>query len=295
MWHGSPLSVYEELSLLSFIRCGHEVELYAYAPLDAPPGVRLCEANAVVPEKEVFEYATGPAKGSYAAFSNLFRFKLLFEKGGIWADLDILCLRPLDDLPEACVGRISLGCLNQGIVKFPAGHSIPKALSEKLEALGPRLYLGQTSELFSSAVAAHRGDCEVLPPGVFYPLDWEETWRLVDPAQGEYCRSRVREARCLHWWNTAITLGIGLPKDRLPPQGSYLYDKAVEIFQRTELKAWPAESVKTWVQNFKTAQACRAQEHLARRPVTTLLKSDMKTVLRDLAELARAAKRKIFG
>ena len=92
---------FRELCLRSFLQCGHAVELYTYDEVEAPPGVRLCDANAVLPELEVFAYADGPAKGSFAAFSNLIRFKILAEKGGIWADADMLCLKPLHHLPEA--------------------------------------------------------------------------------------------------------------------------------------------------------------------------------------------------
>ena len=41
LWHGSALSIYEELSLRSFVKCGHEVEVYAYETIDVPQGVRL--------------------------------------------------------------------------------------------------------------------------------------------------------------------------------------------------------------------------------------------------------------
>ena len=86
LWHGGALSVFEELSLTSFVRCGHEVELYSYDDVSVPHGVRLCDASEIMPLSEVYSYPHGIATGSFAAFSNLFRFKLLHRKGGIWSD-----------------------------------------------------------------------------------------------------------------------------------------------------------------------------------------------------------------
>ena len=33
--------------------------------------------------------------GSVSAFSNLFRFTLLYKKGGYWIDADLLCVKPI--------------------------------------------------------------------------------------------------------------------------------------------------------------------------------------------------------
>ena len=63
LWHGSPLTVFERLSLVSFLKLGHAVEVYAYGELDVPPGVTLCDAASVLPESDVFSYSDGPAKG----------------------------------------------------------------------------------------------------------------------------------------------------------------------------------------------------------------------------------------
>ena len=47
------------------------------------------------------------AKGSFAAFSNLFRFKMLAERGGIICQRpDMLCLKPFHELPEAWAGQV---------------------------------------------------------------------------------------------------------------------------------------------------------------------------------------------
>jgi hypothetical protein len=98
LWIGTRLSLMEQLTLRSFVACGHHFVLWLYEPLehDVPPGVEVCDAAKIVPRERVFCYKAGPRPGSYAGFSDLFRYKLLYDCGGWWTDLDVACLKPLD-------------------------------------------------------------------------------------------------------------------------------------------------------------------------------------------------------
>jgi hypothetical protein len=96
LWIGRSLSNLERLAMASFLANGHPVHLYAYSHIDrVPHGVTRLDANEILPESSVFTYADGFGKGSPSAFSNRFRYKLLLERGGIYADADIVCLQPL--------------------------------------------------------------------------------------------------------------------------------------------------------------------------------------------------------
>ena len=242
LWHGSALSVYEELSLRSFVKCGHEVEVYAYEAIDVPQGVRLCDANEIIPRSEIFSYGSGLARGSFAAFSNLFRLKLLYERGGIWADSDVLCLKPMHDLPPSFVGRVSDKWLNGALLRFPQGDPVCKRLYERADALGKDIFLGQTAELITAEISDPHAGCNILPASTFYPIAAIETWKLVDPAQFGECERLSTRSYCVHWWNAVLTLSIGLGKDALPPKGSFIYEKALDVFEAASAKAWPIES-----------------------------------------------------
>jgi Glycosyltransferase sugar-binding region containing DXD motif/Alpha 1,4-glycosyltransferase conserved region len=249
MWHGSSLSVYEELSLLSFVKSGHEVELYAYDDLSHPPGVKLCDANEVLPASDVFSYKEGWGKGSFAAFSDVFRYKLLYEKGGIWADLDILCLRPLDDLPNAFVGRVSKNALGTGMIKLPTGDALGLELYQKSLALGRDFRFGEAGpDLINNVLQKGGFSCQILPPETFYPIGWNEATLLIDPSEGPNCSRRTQTSHCVHWWNT-ILKGVGLPREALPPKGSFLYSEAERVFGHSKLKAWSSDAVRLWINN----------------------------------------------
>ena len=253
LWHGTPLSIFEELSLLSFVRQGHEVELYSYEDVAVPDGVRLVDANSIMREADVFAYTSGPAKGSFAAFSNLFRFKMLAEHGGIWSDADVLCIRPFFDLPAASIGQVckfTPEYLNTAILKFPIGNAVCVDVYEHLADEGSNISLGASSELLTQAANRHRDDRELLPVDAFYPLTWKETSLLVDPDQYEKCSSMLASSYAVHWWNTAITFGLGMPKEALPSRGSYLHTKAIEVFGNDTFPAWPISVSRVWIDHF---------------------------------------------
>jgi len=100
MWIGSSLSAMELLTINSFTRQGYVFRLWAYNEINnIPQNVVVMDAGEIVAAKDVFNYNNsnkyGHGKGSYAGFSDIFRYKLLYEYGGIWVDMDLTCLAPL--------------------------------------------------------------------------------------------------------------------------------------------------------------------------------------------------------
>ena len=96
LWVGTHLSPIESYCIQSYINQGHEFHLYSYNDFPAlPKGTILKDANAIIPEQEIFRQVSGPAKGSLAAFADYFRYNLLHTKGGWWTDMDFLCLNTL--------------------------------------------------------------------------------------------------------------------------------------------------------------------------------------------------------
>lgn len=97
LWLGGPLSTLERLSLASFLHNGHAVHLYAYDDIaDVPEGTMLMDAGEIISLADMRTMTSGERHGSWAPFSNIFRYKLLHERGGIWCDTDVVCLKALD-------------------------------------------------------------------------------------------------------------------------------------------------------------------------------------------------------
>jgi hypothetical protein len=91
LWIGSRLSRFEYNSIKSYLVAGYEYHLYTYDHVDnIPPDVIIKNGNDILDKKYIFHY-----EGSIAPFSDLFRYKLLYEHGGIWTDCDIICIKEL--------------------------------------------------------------------------------------------------------------------------------------------------------------------------------------------------------
>ena len=97
LWIGRELSLMEQLSIKSFTENGHCYHLYTYEDVkNVPRGAMMLDASTIVPREQIFTLKHGHNEESLTAFSNLFRFKLLFDKGGWWVDLDVVCLKRFD-------------------------------------------------------------------------------------------------------------------------------------------------------------------------------------------------------
>lgn len=96
-WAYGKLSNLEQLSLISFVKQGYEVNLWTYGDMPNPPkGVLVKDARDILPENAVFLNQ----RGSYAGFSDLFRYAVLSSIGGLYADTDVIALKPASELPN---------------------------------------------------------------------------------------------------------------------------------------------------------------------------------------------------
>jgi len=100
LWIGKQLSELELLTINSFLNNGHQFILWTYDDIITPLPDALIVRNAgeIIPKDKVFQYRFknqfDHGKGSYAGFSDIFRYKLLYEYGGWWVDMDVTCLKP---------------------------------------------------------------------------------------------------------------------------------------------------------------------------------------------------------
>lgn len=247
-WHGSLLSAYEQLSIASFLKQGHRVEVFSYGELNLPPGATPMDAATVLPEHALSPYQAG----GIATYADLFRYKLLYERGGIWADSDVLCLRPMDALPPACVGRQDDSSVAVGVMRFPAGHALAGELYEHAAKLGPSARWAQTGPQLLTKLLPRHSDVKVLPAHAFYPIHWSQAWRLVTPEHHGRCTAIAQKSYAVHWWNE-IFRRMGMPKDKLPPQGSFLERHAAALLDG-ERETWPSAAVAAWSENFRNAR-----------------------------------------
>ena len=115
------------------------------------------DAAEILPRSRVFQYRDRP---SYAGFANFFRYKLLLERGGWWADADVVCLRPFD---------------------FPSPYVFASEPHREAPVISPAVIKApEASPLLADAWRT----CQARDPG---RLTWGETGpRLMDEAVRRY-------------------------------------------------------------------------------------------------------------
>jgi hypothetical protein len=180
----------ERLSITSFLQNGHPFHLYVYENMaGVPPGTILRDANEILPASRIFTYRE---YNTYAGFSNFFRYKLLLEKGGWWADTDTVCLRPFEFTSPLVFSserihsaEVSGGVpqVNAGVLKAPAGSAIFKDAWDFCDAVDPKdLVWGQCGPaLMGKLVKRHSLEQYVQPPEAFCPLDYPEWEKQLHP------------------------------------------------------------------------------------------------------------------
>ncbi|MBU1305902.1 MAG: hypothetical protein KKF33_10320, partial [Alphaproteobacteria bacterium] len=80
-WHG-PMSWLERLSIASFHRAGHQVEVYGFDPIDGLPTEAIARNAADVLPRETLVFYKG--KGTPGVFSDYFRMMALRQGRGVY-------------------------------------------------------------------------------------------------------------------------------------------------------------------------------------------------------------------
>ena len=104
LWIGN-LHEMEIVTMRSFINNGAEFNLWVYEEMrHIPSEVNIRDANEILPKEQVFMYPNkmqlGYCGDTVVGFSEHFRYKVLYEHGGWWSDMDVTCLKPLSEIKE---------------------------------------------------------------------------------------------------------------------------------------------------------------------------------------------------
>lgn len=174
LWIGPHLSMMEKLSISSFLKNGHPYHLYVYNQLygELPEGTILKDASEIIPHKDIFLVRDG-----LSSFSDFFRWKLILDRGGWWADTDTICLKPFD-FPSDYVFVGGLGpvgsdnCVSSGMFKAPAGSPILEWGWSMCQAMSPEtMTWGQAGPpLFTEAVHKFGLTEHIIRSRLFFPV-----------------------------------------------------------------------------------------------------------------------------
>lgn len=212
LWVEGPLSTLERLSIASFLANDHAVHLFTYGDVpNVPDGARVMNANDVLPDgpqRRVLQRGIGA--GSWAFFSDLFRYRLLYDRGGLWCDTDIVCLRPLtftlerprffatERTPQASgAGSLPVRVASCAM-QAPARDPLLLECFERAAGVdGDAVPWGSAGpELLTRLINERQLAAELLAPDVFCPIDH---WNFISLFQG--VQLIAGEAYAVHFWN----------------------------------------------------------------------------------------------
>jgi hypothetical protein len=194
LWIGDRLFPQHIISINSFIQNGFEYNLYVYDDVkNVPSGVILCDANEVIPKDEIWYYNDGFNKGSPSGFSNQFRFKILYEYGGLWTDTDMVLMKPYNfhDKKYTLISETNENGEvhpTTSLIFSESGTSSGKIWLEAIDNISyrnkARVIHGETGpELVTYLVNKYNLHNYVLPPNAFCAIGWHETDKLIDGTQ----------------------------------------------------------------------------------------------------------------
>lgn len=202
MWIGEELSVMERLSIASFLANGHQFHLYVYSDVkNIPAGTVVRDGEEILPSSAVFRYRDN---GSYAGFSNFFRYELLLKCGGWWVDLDTVCLQPFRFAVDHVIGAEPVAGGGDhpisGVLKAPPQSELMTFLTQVCrEKNRETLKWGETGpRLVAEGVRRFSLEEYVQTHEVFCPFGWYEWDLALDPTRSV---SWEAPTRAIHLWN----------------------------------------------------------------------------------------------
>jgi hypothetical protein len=228
-WHG-PLNPFAYACLASFPRAGAKLSLYSYKQkLDVPPGVRLEDARLVCPDESLVRRYIVNGKPSIAAFSDMFRYRMIQKTGCCWVDADIICLTDPSFAAEAYVfcrqaDAVSTLLVNNAVLRLPPSEpALAELLATAESAADADQKWGGLGPFLLTPVLTNHGLYDrALDPHVCYPIEPEQFWKPFLPSYRDRVAEKVRGATMLHLWNEAIHWS-GYDFSVCPPEGSYLH------------------------------------------------------------------------
>ena len=205
LWIGSELSPVEKLCISSYIKNDHEFHLYSYNDIDGLPADCIVkDASEILPREDIFSYNVGLGKGSYSAFSNYFRYKLLTLKGNWWTDTDIVCLKKFDFEDEYVFASEKTSSdgqhITSGIIKAPISSNFAERCYNfcreqdkntlQWGVVGPKLVSKTVKEL--------QMENFVKPWKFFNPIGFEQLGMIFDETFGDM---KLDDSYTIHLWN----------------------------------------------------------------------------------------------
>ena len=213
-WEGT-LTQKELTCIQSFVKRGYKFHLYSYTDHKVP-NTEWINAEEIVCFAQIKDFPT------ICAFSDYFRYKLIFQREVVWTDLDMLMI---NDLPQTkfiissehmkvngAFKSKKYYKANIGILKFPLGNAMIGSLIDYIEKNMDKIIKNTSCmDIFEKWVEIFNYYEYVSTPLDFCPVSWAYYKELyngtydscplkygIEKPSLEYIKTN---SICLHLWN----------------------------------------------------------------------------------------------
>tara|TARA_B110001450_G_C17665818_1_gene499449 strand:- start:2033 stop:2803 length:771 start_codon:yes stop_codon:yes gene_type:complete len=182
LWIGDSLTDMEVYCIKSFQKHGFKFHLYTYGKVKRiPNGTIIKDGNLIIPKNDIFQL-----KNTYLPFSDIWRYKLLYEKGGYWVDMDMICMQPFEfkepyifsserTIKEGAYKMTIPYVANIGILKAPKGSIFYRELYETCMSFHNKQHNKDKIKymrLLRTMIEKYNFKKYIKPPHYFCHLDW---------------------------------------------------------------------------------------------------------------------------
>ena len=106
---------------------GHSVFLHTYNEIeDLPQGVIILDTNLIIPKNNIIKHKK---TGSYALFSDIFRYELLKKIDGLYVDCDVYCLKPIEKPESGYLLGFDDKLINGAVLSLPKDSKVLSSLT----------------------------------------------------------------------------------------------------------------------------------------------------------------------
>jgi hypothetical protein len=226
LWVGNSMTKIQEISLSSFVYHGHDITLFVYdLNMKVPSGVKKENARLIMDESEIFL-----VQNTYAAFSDLFRYRMINKTGLAWVDADTICLSSdWEDLGDtfACFEK---NLIVGGVLKLPQESKALRYLIKKSSEFDKEKinWIDVGPALVDKAFRKFNLLNYVHPMETFCGIHWSEWSKLWDPNHFKEIKILEKKSKSISVYHS-MTTRAGIDKNDLPTNSAikYFYDKFV--------------------------------------------------------------------
>ena len=217
LWFHNPMTAIQRLSIRSFLHHGHSVTIFTYGEIDAPDGVTFRDAGEFIPENEIFL-----AYDSYAAFSDIFRYKMLANTDYIWVDADTVCLRPDWNFGDYILSFQEPFKVTNNVLGYPQDSLLAKKLVGEAIFEKNRIYDYLGPVLVTKTVAQLGLGDKVLPAETFNPIYWRDFRNTYNPEKLDLVLAKCKDSHAVSLSNYMLKYH-NLDRENFPAGSAVAY------------------------------------------------------------------------